>query len=33
MAGYYAARTLLRREFGISEMPSLEPTRSPKLTP
>jgi phytoene dehydrogenase-like protein len=25
MAGYYAARTLLRREFGISEMPKLTP--------
>jgi phytoene dehydrogenase-like protein len=25
MAGYYAARTLLRREFGISEMPRLAP--------
>jgi phytoene dehydrogenase-like protein len=25
MAGYYAARTLLRREFGITEMPKLTP--------
>jgi phytoene dehydrogenase-like protein len=25
MAGYYAARTLLRREFGIAEMPRLAP--------
>lgn len=25
MAGYYAARTLLRREFGISQMPRLAP--------
>lgn len=25
MAGYYAARTLLRREFGIRELPSLAP--------
>lgn len=25
MAGYYAARTLLRREFGIREMPALKP--------
>jgi phytoene dehydrogenase-like protein len=25
MAGYYAARTLLHREFGISRMPSLAP--------
>lgn len=25
MAGYYAARTLLRREFGIREMPDLAP--------
>lgn len=25
MAGYYAARTMLRREFGIKEMPSLAP--------
>lgn len=25
MAGYYAARTMLRREFGVSEMPSLAP--------
>ena len=25
MAGYYAARTLLRREFGITEMPKLAP--------
>jgi phytoene dehydrogenase-like protein len=29
MAGYYAARTLLRREFGIDTMPAL----GPKLTP
>jgi hypothetical protein len=28
MAGYYAARTLLRREFGIDKMPAL----GPKLT-
>jgi phytoene dehydrogenase-like protein len=28
MAGYYAARTLLRREFGISKLPNL----GPKLT-
>lgn len=26
MAGYYAARTMLRREFGITQMPSLSPT-------
>jgi phytoene dehydrogenase-like protein len=25
MAGYYAARSVLRREFGIREMPSLAP--------
>jgi phytoene dehydrogenase-like protein len=25
MAGYYAARTVLRREFGIEELPSLSP--------
>lgn len=25
MAGYYAARTLLRREFGITQLPSLRP--------
>ncbi len=25
MAGYYAARTMLRREFGITELPSLAP--------
>ncbi len=25
MAGYYAARTVLRREFGIKELPSLAP--------
>jgi phytoene dehydrogenase-like protein len=25
MAGYYAARTLLRREFGITEMPTMTP--------
>jgi phytoene dehydrogenase-like protein len=25
MAGYYAARTLLRREFSILEMPRLAP--------
>jgi hypothetical protein len=29
MAGYYAARTLLRREFGITAMPAM----APKLTP
>ena len=29
MAGYYAARTLLRREFGITTLPAL----GPKLTP
>jgi phytoene dehydrogenase-like protein len=29
MAGYYAARTLLRREFGITAMPAM----GPKLTP
>jgi len=29
MAGYYAARTLLRREFGITDMPAL----GPRLTP
>ncbi|HUE31499.1 MAG TPA: NAD(P)/FAD-dependent oxidoreductase [Mycobacterium sp.] len=29
MAGYFAARTLLRREFGIRKMPAL----GPKLTP
>jgi phytoene dehydrogenase-like protein len=29
MAGYYAARTLLRREFGIDKLPEL----GPKLTP
>lgn len=29
MAGYYAARSLLRREFGITEMPAL----GPRLTP
>ena len=29
MAGYYAARTLLRREFGVTTMPAL----GPKLTP
>jgi phytoene dehydrogenase-like protein len=33
MAGYYAARSLLRREFGISEMPSLGPALGPKLSP
>ena len=33
MASYYAARTLLRREFGISDMPSLGPALSPKLSP
>jgi phytoene dehydrogenase-like protein len=33
MAGYYAARTLLRREFGISTMPALGPALGPKLTP
>jgi phytoene dehydrogenase-like protein len=26
MSGYYAARTVLRREFGIKELPSLAPT-------
>jgi len=25
MAGYYAARTLLRREFGITRMPKMAP--------
>jgi phytoene dehydrogenase-like protein len=25
MAGYYAARTMLRREFGIRKLPSLAP--------
>jgi phytoene dehydrogenase-like protein len=25
MSGYYAARTLLRHEFGIAEMPALGP--------
>jgi phytoene dehydrogenase-like protein len=25
MAGYYAARTLLRREFGITRMPTMTP--------
>ncbi|MCH9761984.1 MAG: dehydrogenase, partial [Actinomycetia bacterium] len=25
MAGFYAARTVLRREFGIKEMPNLSP--------
>lgn len=29
MAGYYAARTLLRREFGIDTMPGLRPTMTP----
>jgi phytoene dehydrogenase-like protein len=29
MAGYYAARTLLRREFGIDKMPALGPTLTP----
>jgi phytoene dehydrogenase-like protein len=29
MAGYYAARTLLRREFGINAMPSLSLKLSP----
>ncbi len=33
MAGYYAARTLLRREFGITSLPSLGPALGPKLTP
>ena len=33
MAGYYAARSLLRREFGISEMPSLGAALGPKLSP
>lgn len=27
MAGFYAARTVLRREFGIRELPELAPTR------
>jgi hypothetical protein len=25
MAGYYAARTVLRREFGITKLPALGP--------
>jgi hypothetical protein len=25
MCGYYAARTVLKREFGIRELPSLTP--------
>ena len=25
MSGYYAARTMLRREFGIKKLPSLSP--------
>ena len=25
MCGYYAARTMLRREFGIKQMPTLNP--------
>jgi phytoene dehydrogenase-like protein len=25
MAGYYAARTVLRREFGIKKLPKLSP--------
>lgn len=29
MAGYYAARTLLRREFGIDTIPDLRPTITP----
>jgi phytoene dehydrogenase-like protein len=29
MAGYYAARTLLRREFGIDTIPDLRPTMTP----
>lgn len=29
MSGYYAARTLLRREFGITAMPSVEPRLTP----
>lgn len=29
MAGYYAARSLLRREFGIFRMPDLRPTLTP----
>ena len=33
MAGYYAARTLLRREFGINTMPALGPCKGPKLSP
>ncbi|WP_322857960.1 phytoene desaturase family protein [Mycobacterium shigaense] len=32
MAGYYAARSLLRREFGIAEVPFLGPDSGPKLT-
>ncbi|WP_090601099.1 phytoene desaturase family protein [Mycobacterium lentiflavum] len=32
MAGYFAARSLLRREFGIAEMPFLGPAGGPKLT-
>jgi hypothetical protein len=27
MAGYYAARTMLRREFGITGLPSLAPEK------
>lgn len=33
MAGYYAARTVLRREFGITTIPDLGPKFGPKLTP
>jgi len=33
MAGYYAARTLLRREFGITALPDLGPTLDPDLAP
>jgi phytoene dehydrogenase-like protein len=32
MAGYYAARSLLRREFGIDTLPFLGPASGPKLT-
>ncbi|WP_077090166.1 phytoene desaturase family protein [Mycobacterium rhizamassiliense] len=32
MAGYYAARSLLRREFGIAALPFLGPDSGPKLT-
>jgi phytoene dehydrogenase-like protein len=33
MAGYYAARTVLRREFGITSLPSFGPAPGPKLAP